>query len=167
MEFPAPVRHSVLLRVADPRSVPFGQHALKDVPPDPPAVAAALLAAISPGLLPAGRQVQPGGLREVAGCGLRVRRQGCRRLRQAGCPPLQIDGSTRMRPFKAAAGANLPPSILSCWHAAHPLFPTSPRKQNRSCAWLRRRISTLSPERELSQLAAAKVPYEPQEHSNV
>jgi hypothetical protein len=28
MEFPAPVRHSVLLRVADPRSVPFGQHAL-------------------------------------------------------------------------------------------------------------------------------------------
>ena len=28
MEFPAPVRHSGLLRVADPRSVPFGQHAL-------------------------------------------------------------------------------------------------------------------------------------------
>jgi hypothetical protein len=28
----------------------------------PPAVAAALLAAVSPGLLPAGRQVQPGGL---------------------------------------------------------------------------------------------------------
>jgi len=43
-----------------------------------------------------------------------------------------------MHPFKAAAGANLPPSILSCWRAAHPLFPTSPRKQNRSCAWLRR-----------------------------
>ena len=27
-KFPAPVRHSGLLRVADPRSVPFGQHAL-------------------------------------------------------------------------------------------------------------------------------------------